>query len=260
MSKTVSKTVTDNSLRKWEKKLRNARSEEQVKKAESMLKALRPKEKVDKVPKSTFTDDQLIQEAIEGTKKDYKFYEEKRVHEKKQSLERDRKRAEILSRKRKREEEKVANLEEEKEKYEKYKEEQKEHNKRVLSHGGHAEKFAEQEGMKGKLVDQHKNNKKKIEKEYKKFINKTCENIELSIQFVKDSNEISYEEALTLVYSKTVKEEEATSNQEDSTQLSLTDKVEEPIQEDPVQEEPVAEELTEEEWQKIVEEHPELKM
>ena len=79
---------------------------------------------------------------------------------------------------------------------------------------------------------------------------------------------MSYEEALTLVYSQTVKEE-APSNQEGSTQLSLTDKVEEPLEEEPIQEEPdvsvaveepVSKELTEEDWQKIVEEHPELQL
>lgn len=247
-------TPSNNPLRKWEKKLRNAKTEEQKEKAESMLRALRPNTKTVKESKPVLTEDQLIQEAIEENKKSRGLEEKKRVQEKKRSLERDLRRAEILSNKRKREEKKVKDLKDEKEKYEKYKEEKSEHNQRVLSHREHAEKFAEKEGMKEKLIDQHKNNKKKIDREYKKFINKTCENIETAIQFAKGTKEMTYEEALTPVYSHTVKEE-APSNQEDSTQLSMTDKVE-----DPVAEEPVVEELTEEDWQNIVEEHPELKM
>ena len=298
-------TPSSNSMRKWEKKLRNAKTEEQKDKAESMLVDLRHKVKVVKETKPVLTEDQLLQEAIEVAKKlivenrgleEKKRVQEKkkrvqekkkslererlkkRVHDKVKSLERERLGTEILSGKVKKNKKKVTNLEDEKEQYENYKKEQRDHNQRVLSHREHAEKFAEQQGMKEKLIDQHKN-KKKVDKEYKKFINKTCENIELTIQFVKAKNEMSYEEALTLVYSQTVKEE-VPSNQEGSTQLSLTDKVEEPfeeepvqeepvqedpvqedpVQEDPVQEEPVVEELTEEDWQKIVEEHPELKL
>lgn len=267
--------TSSNPQRKWEKKLRYAKTDEQKDKAETMLEVLRPKEKgtkdkgtkdkgtkekgtKDKGTKPVLTDDQLLQEAIKENKKKKKFYEEKEREEKKKSLEREQRRSEILSGKRKREEERVANLEDEKDQYEKYKEEQGEHNQRVLSHKKHAEKFAEQEGMKEKLIVQHKDNTKKVEKEYKKFINKTCENIELSIQFIKETKEISYEEALTLVYSHTIKE---TSNQ-GGTQLSLTDKYgeEEPVQEDPIQEEEQVEELTEEEWHNIVDEHPELKL
>ena len=269
----MSSTPSNNPLRKWEKKLRNAKTEEQKEKAESMLRALRPKVRVVKESKPVLTEDQLIQEAIEENMDSRDREEKKRVQEKKKSLERDRRRvrmrAEILSGMRKSKAEKVAKVEEKKEQYEKYKGEESEHNQRVLSHRKHSEKFAEQAGVKGKMIDKHKNNKRQVEKEYKKFINKTCENIELTIQFVKAKNEMSYEEALTLVYSHTIKEE-IPSNQEDSTQLSLTDKVEEPVQEDPVQEdpvqedpvqeEPVVEELTEEDWQKIVEEHPELKL
>ena len=260
-------TPSSNSMRKWEKKLRNAKTEEQKDKAESMLVDLRHKVKVVKETKPVLTEDQLLQQAIEVAKKlivenrgleEKKRVQEKkkRVQEKKKSLERERLKkrvqdkvkslererlgTEILSGKVKKNKKKVTNLEDEKEQYENYKKEQRDHNQRVLSHREHAEKFAEQEGVKEKLIDQHKNNKKKVEKEYKKFINKTCENIELTIQVVKDSTEMSYEEALTLVYSHTIKEHH--------------------LEEAIVEEEPVLEELTEEEWQNIVEEHPELKM
>jgi hypothetical protein len=310
----MSSTPSNNPLRKWEKKLRNAKTEEQKAKAESMLRVLRPKVKTVKETKPVLTEDQLLQEAIEVAKKlivenrgleEKKRVQEKkkRVQEKKKSLERERLKkrvqdkvkslererlgAEILSGKVKKNKKKVAKVEDEKEQYENYKKEQSDHNQRVLSHMKHVEKFAEQGRVKEKLIVQHKNNKQKVDKEYKKFINKTCENIEITIQFVKGSNEMSYEEALTLVYSKTVKEE-VSSNQGGS-QLSLTDKVdepveeepiqeepiqeesiqeepiqeepiqEEPIQEEPIQEEPIQEELTEEAWLKIIEEHPELK-
>jgi hypothetical protein len=269
----MSSIPSNNPLRKWEKKLRNAKTEEQKDKAESMLRVLRPKVKTVKETKPVLTEDQLLQEAIEENKKNRGLEEKKRVQEKVKALERERRRAEILSGKVKEDEKKVTKVEDEKEQYENYKKEQSDHNQRILSHMKHVEKFAEQERVKDKLIVQHKN-KKKVDKEYKKFINKTCEIIELTIQFVKGSNEMSYEEALTIVYSKTVKEE-TPSNQEGSTQLSLTDKVEEPVQEDPVQEdpvqedpvqedpvqeEPVVEELTEEEWHNIVVEHPELKL
>ena len=313
-------TPSSNSMRKWEKKLRNAKTEEQKDKAESMLVDLRHKVKVVKETKPVLTEDQLLQEAIEVAKKlivenrgleEKKRVQEKkkrvqekkkslererlkkRVHDKVKSLERERLGTEILSGKVKKNKKKVTNLEDEKEQYENYKKEQSDHNQRVLSHREHAEKFAEQEGMKEKLIDQHKN-KKKVDKEYKKFINKTCKNIETTIQFAKGTKEMSYEEALMLVYYHTIKEE-VSSNQGGS-QLSLTDKYgeeepvqeepeqeepvqeepvqEEPVQEEPVQEEPVQEEpeqeepeqeegqveLTEEEWHNIVVEHPELKL
>ena len=83
MSKTVSKNVTDNLTKKWEKKLRNAKTQEQVEKAESML-VLRPKEKVVKV---LMTDDQLMDQVIKENMKKKKFYEEKESEEKKKSLE-----------------------------------------------------------------------------------------------------------------------------------------------------------------------------
>ena len=292
----MSSIPSSNSMRKWEKKLRNAKTEEQKDKAESMLVDLRHKVKVVKETKPVLTEDQLIQQAIEVAKKlivenrgleEKKRVQEKkkRVQEKKKSLERERLKkrvqdkvkslererlgTEILSGKVKKNKKKVTNLEDEKEQYENYKKEQSDHNQRVLSHREHAEKFAEQEGMKEKLIVQHKDNTKKVEKEYKKFINKTCENIELSIQFIKETKEMSYEEALMLVYYHTIKEE-VSSNQGGS-QLSLTDKYgeEEPVQEEPEQEEPVQEEpeqeegqveLTEEEWHNIVVEHPELKL
>ena len=309
----MTSTPSNNPLRKWEKKLRNAKTEEQKDKAESMLRVLRPKVKTVKETKPVLTEDQLLQEAIEVAKKlivenrgleEKKRVQEKkkRVQEKKKSLERERLKkrvqdkvkslererlgAEILSGKVKKNKKKVTKVEDEKEQYENYKKEQSDHNQRVLSHREHAEKFAEQQGMKEKLIDQHKN-KKKVDKEYKKFINKTCKNIETTIQFAKGTKEMSYEEALMLVYYHTIKEE-VSSNQGGS-QLSLTDKVdepveeepiqeepiqeepiqeepiqeepiqEEPIQEEPIQEEPIQEELTEEAWLKIIEEHPELK-
>ena len=147
-------TPSSNPLRKWEKKLRNAKTEEQKEKAESMLRALRPKVKgtndtTINESKPVLTEDQLIQKAIKENKKDKKFYEEKREGDKKRSLERDQRRSEILSGKRKREGEKKKDLEEEKKQYEKYKEEHGEHNKRIQSHMEHAVKFAEQEGEKG---------------------------------------------------------------------------------------------------------------
>ena len=95
------------------------------------------------------------------------------------------------------------------------------------------------------MIVKHKGNKKKVEREYKRWFKGVCENVERSIEFIQEAKELSYDEAKKEVYDHSKKER--VSEEED-------------VSEEPVEEESVVEELTEEEWQKIVEEHPELKM
>ena len=245
MNKTVSKTVGDNSLRKWEKKLRNARSEEQVEKAESMLRIMRPKGKAVKVPKSTLTDDQLMDQAIKENKKKRKIYEEKEREEKKKSLERLQRRAEILKKKSEKEEELSKQKEEQKVLYEQLQKNNEERDERVESHKEFVEGISKDNTILLKLIIKHKGNKKKVEREYKRWFKGVCENVERYIEFIQEAKELSYDEAKKEVYDHSKKER--VSEEED-------------VSEEPVEKEAVVEELTEEEWQKIVEEHPELKM
>ena len=77
-----------------------------------------------------------------------------------------------------------------------------------------------------------------------------CENLELTIEFIQKSKELSYDEAKKEVYDHSKKEEVF---EEEVVE-------EESVEEESVEEESVVEELTEDEWQKIVEEHPELKL
>ena len=251
MSKTVSKTVTDNSLRKWEKKLRYAKTQEQVEKAESMLKALRPKEKVVKV---LMTDDQLMDQAIKENKKKKKFYEEKESEEKKKSLERLQRRAEILKKKSEKEEELSNQKEEQKVLYEQLLKNKEERDERVESHKELVEKISKDNYIVQRLIVKHKGKKKKVEREYKRWFKAVCENVEGSIEFIQEAKELSYEEAKKEVYDHSKKE--GVSEEESVAEES----VEEPVSEESVARESVVEELTEEEWQKIVEDHPELKL
>lgn len=254
MNKTVSKTVGDNSLRKWEKKLRNAKSEEQIKKAESMLKVLRPKEKIVKESKPVLTDDQLMDQAIKENKKKRKIYEEKESEEKKKSLIRVQKRVEILKKKSEKEEDLSKQKEEQKVLYEQLQKNNEERDERVESHKEFVVKISKDNSIVLKLIVKHKGNKKKVEREYKRWFKGVCENVEGSIEFIQEAKELSYEEAKKEVYDHSKKEgvPEEESVAEES--------VEEVVDEESVARESVVEELTEEEWQKIVEEHPELKM
>lgn len=250
MNKTVSKTVGDNSLRKWEKKLRNAKTPEQIKKAESMLRALRPKEKIVKVQKPTLTDDQLMDQAIKENKKNRKFCEEKESEEKKKSLERLQRRAEILKKKSEKEEELSKQKEEQKVLYEQHMKNKGERDERVESHKEFVVKISNENSIVLKLIVKHKGNKKKVEREYKRWFKAVCENVEDSIEFIQEAKELSYEEAKKEVYDHSKKE--GVSEEEVVAEESVTG--------ESVTEESVVEELTEEEWQKIVEEHPELKL
>jgi hypothetical protein len=253
MSKTVSKTVTDNSLRKWEKKLRNAKTQEQVEKAESMLRFLRPKDKVVKVPKPTLTDEQLMDQAIKENKKKEKFYEEKENEEKKKSLERLQRRAEILKKKSEKEEELSKQKEEQKVLYEQLLKNKEERDERVESHKEFVEQISKENYIVQRLIVKHKGNKKKVQREYKRWFKAVCENVEGSIEFIQEAKELSYEEAKKEVYDHSKKEE--VSEEEVVAGESV-----EVVDEESVARDSVVEELTEEEWQKIVEEHPELKL
>lgn len=254
MNKTVSKTVGDNSLRKWEKKLRNAKTPEQIKKAESMLKVLRPKEKIVKELKPTLTDDQLMDQAIKENKKNRKFYEEKESEEKKKSLIRVQKRVEILKKKSEKEEALSKQKEEQKVLYEQHMKNKGERDERVESHKEFVEEISNENSIVLKLIVKHKGNKKKVEREYKRWFKAVCENVEDSIEFIQEAKELSYEEAKKEVYDHSKKERVS------EEEVVAEESVEEPVSEESVARESVVEELTEEEWQKIVEEHPELKM
>jgi len=229
MNNTVSKTVGDNSLRKWEKKLRNAKTQEQVEKAESMLRIMRAKGKAVKVLKPTLTDDQLMDQAIKENKKKRKIYEEKEREEKKKSLERLQRRAEILKKKSEKEEDLSKQKEEQKVLYEQLQKNNEERDERVESHKEFVEEISKDNTILLKLIIKHKGNKKKVEREYKRWFKGVCENVERSIEFIQEAKELSYEEAKKEVYDHSKKE--GVPEEEVVAEESVEESVEEPVDE-----------------------------
>ena len=255
-------SLTNTTQRKWEKKLRNAKTEEQKQKAQSILRGIRlnsmakhmaPKHMAPKKD-VLMTDDQLIQQAIKENKviKENKAIKDnkddmKTTSESRLSLEKDRKRRAIMLEKKKRDEERENKKADEMYQYALLTRDRLVHSKRVANHVKYAEKYANHSNIRDRMNFLYKGKTVRVDKEYAKFIKNSCDNIENTIQLIMESKELSYVEARVMVYSQIVN----LSNVEEPVE---EDKVEEPVEEDKV------EELTEVEWNKIVEEHPELCM
>lgn len=214
--------TTTNPLRKWEKKLRNAKTPEDIAKAQQMVKALTPQP-----PKKVvreLTDDELLNQAIKENKRLFKekqAKEREQVKQKQLSLERERKRQKLKKDKQK-DKELHSKMEEELEKFqEEYKQKKEEYDEQSKSHMPKVEELATKHKIKDQLtmqymktkmslgqesIDPEKMNKlykkhqRKIDKDYQKYLHNMCYRVERLIQTLMKDKDMSYEEALPIVY------------------------------------------------------------
>ena len=218
---------TSNPLRKWQKKLRNAKTPEEIAKAQQMVKALTPHQ-----PKEVgrvLTDDELMNQAIKENKRLFKEKQAKEREQAKQkqlSLERETKRKKLKEDKKK-DTELHIKMEEGFEKFqEEYKKEKEEHDKRAKDHMPKIEEIAEKHDIKDQLTMQYmktkmpqdqeqqdqesidpdkmsklyKKNQRKIDRDYNKYLNNMCYRVERLIQTLMKDKDMSYEEALPIIY------------------------------------------------------------
>ena len=214
--------TTSNPLRKWEKKLRNAKTPEDIAKAQQMVKALTPQppKKVER----ELTDDELLNQAIKENKRLFKEKQAKEREQAKQkqlSLERERKRQKLKKDKQK-DKELHSKMEEEFEKFqEEYKQKKEEYDERSKSHMPKVEEIATKHKIKDQLIMQYmktkmslgqesidpekmnklyKKHQRKIDKDYQKYLHNMCYRVERLIQSLMKDKDMSYEEALPIVY------------------------------------------------------------
>jgi hypothetical protein len=199
--------MTSNPQRKWEKKLRNATTEEQTKKAEVMLKALRPSPP--KMKDTKESDEDVFNEAQKYNKqhfKDKQTKEKKEKEEKKKSFDRSRVKVTLLDKQNKKERDQI-NSQKEIEDYRKqYKKEEGVLNQRLKDH---VSKLKVDQSDKlyilhASIMKETNNNKKKTKKIYNKIIKHQAKVIEMTIRGYMDKHQVSYEEAYGYIYSKTV--------------------------------------------------------
>ena len=228
---------TSNPLRKWQKKLRNANTPEDIAKAQQMVNALTPQPPKEVV--RVLTDDELLNQAIKENKRLFKekqAKEHEEVKQKKRSLERERKWKKLKEDKKK-DKDLHGKMEEEFEKFtEEYKKKKEAHEERAENHMPKVEEIAKQRDIKSQLTmqymktkmpqdqaqqdqaqqdqaqqdqaqqDQDKMNKlykkhqRKIDRDYNKYLHKMCLRVEQLIQTLMKDKELSYEEALPIVY------------------------------------------------------------
>lgn len=222
--------TTTNPLRKWQKKLRNAKTPEEIEKAQQMVKALTPQ--LPKKVERELTDDELLNQAIKENKRLFKEKQSKEREQAKQkqlSLERERKRTKLKEDKKK-EKELHSKMKEGFDKFqEEYKKEKEEHEKRAENHMPKVEEIATKHKIKDQLTMQYmktkmpqdqeqqdqspidpdkmsklnklyKKHQRKIDRDYNKYLNNMCYKIEQLIQSLMKDKDMSYEEALPIVY------------------------------------------------------------
>ena len=208
-SKPVTKknAETTNPLRKWEKKLRYAKTPEQVKEAEQMIRIHTPKEKKEVLPKKKeLTEDQLLEQMIHENEKlrnDPDFIEQqtqaelKRQHlDKKRQLTREKIKNDMKESKEQEEQSKKKQLEA----YEQYKKDEAELTKHLESHKQFLLKYSEKTGIMKTLLEKHKGNKKKAKKEFKSQTTKICRILECMICEKLQECGLSYDEVKELLY------------------------------------------------------------
>jgi len=216
----MNKTHTTNPLRKWQKKLRNAKTPEQIKKAEQMIRALTPIPPKTKVHQPS--DDELINMAIKEKKKLFKEKQEKDRMEKQQqnlSLERKQNRLTIKEMIKKKEE----LLDKTKGEFtllqEQHKKQEEEINDKINSHIPLANSVSEKHNLKLELTKRYmktklnkdeitqekidklyKKHKRKIDRDYNRYIRNICAKIEHTIHQLMKDKDISYEESKQIIY------------------------------------------------------------
>lgn len=198
---------TTNPRRKWEKKFRYAKTEEQRLKAERMLRIHTPKEMKEVVPKKKeLTEDQLLEQMIHENEKlrnDPDFIEQqtqaelKRQHlDKKRQLTREKIKNDMKERKEQEGETEKKQLET----FEQYKKDEVELTKHLESHKQFLLKYSEKTGVMKTFLDKHKGNKKKAAKEFKSQTTKMCRILEYMICEKLQECELSYDEVKDLLY------------------------------------------------------------
>jgi hypothetical protein len=208
-SKPVTKknTETTNKLRKYKKKLRNAKTEEQRLKAEQMIRIHTPKEKKEEVPKKKeLTEDQLLDQMVRENEKlrnDPDFIEQqtqaelKREHlDKQRQLTREKVKDNMKERKEQEEQAEKKQLEA----FEQHKKDETTLTKHLESHKQFLLKYSEKTGVMKTFLEKHKGNKKKAKKEFKSQTTKMCRILEYMICEKLQEGELSYDEVKDLLY------------------------------------------------------------
>jgi len=208
-SKPVTKknTETTNKLRKYKKKLRNAKTEEQRLKAEQMIRIHTPKEKKEEVPKKKeLTEDQLLDQMVRENEKlrnDPDFIEQQTQAElKRQHLEQERQltRKKIKNSVKERKEQEEQETKKKLEAFEQRKKDETTLTKHLESHKQFLLKYSEKTGVMETFLDKHKGNKKKATKEFKSQTTKMCRILEYMICEKLQEGELSYDEVKDLLY------------------------------------------------------------
>ena len=201
------KPETANKLRKWKKKSRYAKTEEQRLKAEQMIRIHTPKEMKEVVPKKKeLTEDQLLDQMIRENKKLRKnpefIKQQEQAELKRQHLDRERQltREKIKGDAKERQEQEEKEKEKQLEAYKLYKQDEATLNEHMNSHKELLTEFSEKTGVMETLLEKHKGNKKKAKKDYKSQTTEMCRFFEYVICKISKEKEIPYDDAKTLYY------------------------------------------------------------
>jgi len=198
---------TTNQLRKWEKKLRYAKTEEQRLKAEQMIRIHTPKEMKEEEPKKPeLTEDQLLEQMVRENKKLRKnpdFIEQQTQAElKRQHLEQERQltRKKIKNSVKERKEQEEQGMKKQLEAFEQHKKDEATLTKHLESHKQFLLNYSDKTGVMETFLDKHKGNKKKAMKEFKSQTTKMCRILEFMICEKLQEGELSYDEVKDLLY------------------------------------------------------------
>jgi len=198
---------TANKLRKWKKKLRYAKTEEQRLKAEQMIRIHTPKEMKEEEPKKPeLTEDQLLEQMVRENKKLRKnpdFIEQQTQAElKRQHLEQERQltRKKIKNSVKERKEQEEQGMKKQLEAFEQYKKDEATLTKHLESHKQFLLNYSDKTGVMETFLDKHKGNKKKAMKEFKSQTTKMCRILEFMICEKLQEGELSYDEIKDKLY------------------------------------------------------------
>jgi len=197
---------TANKLRKWKKKLRYAKTEEQRLKAERMIRIHTPKEKKEVPKKKELTEDQLLDQMVRENKKlrnDPEFIEQRTQAElKRQHMDEERKltRNKIKNDAKERQEQEEKGKKKQLETYEQYKQHEAILNQHLDSHKQFLQEYSDKTGIMETLLEKHKGNKKKAMKEYKSQTTKMCRFLECMICDKLQECELSYDKVKDKLY------------------------------------------------------------
>jgi len=198
---------TTNQLRKWEKKLRYAKTEEQRLKAEQMIRIHTPKEMKEEEPKKPeLTEDQLLDQMVRENEKlrnDPGFIEQQTQAElKRQHLDKQRQfnREKIKDNMKERKEQEEQAEKKQLEAFEQHKKDEATLTKHLESHKQFLLNYSDKTGVMKTFLEKHRGNKKKAAKEFKSQTTKMCRILEFMICEKLQEGELSYDEVKDLLY------------------------------------------------------------